>query len=207
MQELFEAIEANDSAKTSELLAKSGNPSAVLLALYHGRRDIARLLVDRGAQLSFPEACAFGDEVRVHELLRKDPLLLDSYSDDGYPSVSLAIFFGQSHIARELIERGAAVNVTARNAQKVAPIHAAASVGNRDMVRLLLERGADPNARQERGFVALHTAALHGDIDMAKMLLEHGADLRAASDDGKTPETFAQEKGHSAFVDWLRSMD
>ena len=206
MQELFDAIEKNDSARASELLAQSGNTSALLLALYHGRRDIAQLIAGRGAQLSFPEACAFGDEVRVRALLGRDPALLNSFSDDGYPSVSLAIFFGQPQIARELIERGANVNVMSKNAQKVAPIHGAASVGNRDMVRLLLEHGADPNARQERGFVALHTAALHGDIAMGKILIEHGADPRAASDDGKTAEAFAQEKGHSEFVDWVRSV-
>lgn len=206
MQELFQAIENNDAARAADLLAKSGNTSALLLALYHGRRDIAQLLVDRGAKLTFAEACAFGDEKRVRELLAEDPSLVNAFSDDGYPAVSLAIFFGQPHIAQTLIERGANVNVSSRNAQHVAPIHGAASVKNREMVRLLLEHGADPNARQERGFVALHTAALHGDIEMAKVLLEHGADPRAASDDGKTALAFAEEKGHKEFVEWLQSV-
>jgi uncharacterized protein len=215
MKELIEAIQKNDPASAAALLdadpsllnAKSGNTSAILLALYHGRPEIARLFLDRGAELSFPEACAIGDEQRVRELLERDSSLVNAYSDDGYPALGLAIFFRQPAIARELIERGADVNAAARNAQKVAPIHAAASIGDRDMVRLLLERGANANARQDRGYMALQTAALHGDIEMGAMLVKHGADPRAASDDGKTAEDLANEKGQIKFVDWLHLQD
>ena len=213
MKELIDAIQKNDPATVVALLdadpsllhAKSGNTSAILVALYHGRPEIARLFLDRGAELSFPEACAIGDGRRVHELMEGEPSLVNAYSDDGYPALGLAIFFRQPAIARELIERGADVNAAARNSQKVAPIHAAASVGDREMVRLLLERGADANARQERGFMALQTAALHGDIEMAAMLIRHGADPRASSEDEKTAEDLANEKGQTKFVEWLHS--
>ena len=213
MQELIEAIQKNDAARVAALLdsdrslltAKAGNTSAMLLALYHGHPEIARLFVDRGVPLSFAEACALGDEGRVRTMLQRDPSLANSFSDDGFPALGLAIYFRQSAVARELIERGADVNAAARNPQKVAPIHGAASIGDRDMVRLLLEHGADPNARQQMGYVALQTAALHGDIEMATMLIDHGADPRAATDDGKTPEDMADEKGQTKFIEWLRS--
>lgn len=214
MNELIDAIKGNDPAKVAQLLdgdrsllkAKSGDVSAILLALYYGKPDIARLFVDRGAELTFAEACAFGDADVVHKLLDKDPSLVNAFSDDGFPALGLAIFFRQPQIARELIERGADVNAAARNSQRVAPIHGAASVGNREMVALLLEKGADPNAKQERDFVALHTAALHGDIEMAKNLIAHGADPALQSDDGKSPLDLAREKGHAAFVEWLQSV-
>ena len=180
MQELWTALYTGDSAKVQELVA--------------------------GKQLSFPLACAVGDHARVRELLAQDPSLVHSFSDDGFPAVGLAVFFRQPEIARDLIERGADVNAPARNAQRVAPIHAAASIGDRDMVRLLLDRGADPNARQQLGYVALHTAAAHGDMEMAKALVEHGADPSFAAEDGRTPEDFAREKGHTAFVEWLQRM-
>ena len=208
---LIDAIKKGDTATIATLLdsdpsllrAKSGDTSAILLALYHGKPDVARLLVERGATLTFAEAVALGDEQTVERMLASDASLAKSFSDDGYPAVGLAIFFRQPAIARRLLERGADVNAAARNAQKVAPLHAAAAVRDLDTMRLLLDRGADPNARQQQGFVALQTAAIHGDTEMAKLLLDHGADKNAKADDGKSAADMARDKGQNAFVDWL----
>jgi ankyrin repeat protein len=213
-EELITAVRTGDAAAVSALLdedrgllrAKSGDVSAILLALYHGKSEIARLFVDRGAELTLPEACATGDATRVRALLDADRSLVNTFSDDGFPLLGLAIFFRQPEIAHDLIERGADVNAAARNGQRVAPVHSAAAVGDRAMMRVLLERGANPNARQDRGFVALHSAAMHGDEEMARSLVEHGADPNIASDDGKTAAMFAEEKGHQALAGWLRSL-
>jgi ankyrin repeat protein len=210
--ELIEAIRKGDSAKVSALLdadrslfgAKSDSTSAILLACYHGHPEIGRVFVERGAELTFTEACALGDRTRVQALLKRDPQLLQSYSEDGFPAVGLAIFFQHGELARELIQRGANVNAAARNAQKVAPVHAAATVRDRETMKLLLERGADPNARQQLGFTALHSAASRGDVEMAKLLLQHGADPNATTDDGKNAVDIAQKNGQPAFAEWFR---
>jgi ankyrin repeat protein len=62
------------------------------------------------------------------------------------------------------------------------PIRMAAGAGHLEVVKLLLERGADPNARE---FVAPDGAALYEAIagkhwEVAKVLLEHGANPNAA---------------------------
>jgi uncharacterized protein len=211
--ELIEAVRKVDASKVTALLdenrslltAKEGNTSAILLALYHGHAEIARLFVERGAQLSFAEACALGERDRARELLQNDPSLLHSYSDDGFPIAGLPIFFRHPELARELIERGADVNAAARNAQRVAPVHAAATVCDHQTMKLLLERGADPNARQQLGFTPLHGAASHGDVEMAKLLIAHGADPRARTDDGKNAADVAEKYRQPAFADWFRA--
>jgi len=212
--ELIEAIKQNDAARVAALLdeersllnAKAGGVSAILLALYHGHPEIAQLFTDRGAALSFAEACALGDGGRVREMLRGDPSLANSYSEDGYPALGLAIFFRQPGVARVLIEGGADVDAAAKNPQRVAPLHAAAAVQDLDTIRLLLDRGADPNARQQQGFTPFHTAASRGDIEMAKLLLDHGADPHATTDDGLTASDIAEKYGKGEFAVWLRAM-
>jgi ankyrin repeat protein len=210
--ELIDAIQKNDAAKIGALLdedrsllgARAGNTSAILLAAYHGHPEIARLFVERGAELSFPEAVALGEEQRTRQMLKADPSLAKSFSDDGYPALGLAIFFRHPNLARELIERGADVNAPARNAMRVAPVHAAAGVADRETMKILLERGADPNQPQQQGVTALHGAASRGDIEMARMLIRHGADPRVKSDEGKDAAMYADEHKQPDFATWFR---
>ena len=57
----------------------------------------------------------------------------------------------------------------------------AVDFGHHDLVRSLLARGADPNARSAVGSrgSALHSAAWEGDLRMARRLVEVGADVQA----------------------------
>src|ERR1043165_3993582 len=173
--ELIASIQNGNAARVAELLdadrsllaANANGVSAVLLAVYYQHPEIARLFVERGAELTFAEACAVGDEARARALLDREPALLERRTDDGFPPLGYAIFFRHPALARALIERGADVNAHAENAQRVAPVHAAASVGDVETMRLLLDRGADPNARQHGGFTPIHAAAGNGDTAMA----------------------------------------
>src|SRR5262245_64155104 len=69
-EDLFEAIRANDAARVRALLSEdearaaarnAGGVSAVLHACYHGRPQLARLLVEHGAPVDVFEAAALGD--------------------------------------------------------------------------------------------------------------------------------------------------
>ncbi len=209
--ELIEAIQKGDAQRVGALLdedrallgAKSGTISAILLALYHGHPQVAQMFVERGARLSFAEACALGDAGAM-KILDRDPSLLNAYSEDGFPPLGLAIFFGHPELAKALIDRGADINAAAKNPQRVAPVHAAATVRDRATMRLLLEHGADPNARQQIGFTAFHSAASRGDIEMAKLLIEFGADANARTEEGKNAIDIAEKYGQPAFAHWFR---
>jgi ankyrin repeat protein len=211
MSDLTDAIKQGDLAAAVAVLdddpsllhVPEGNVTPLMLAVYHGKHDLARLLVDRGARVSFGEAVALGDAERVRAMLAKDPSLLEQRTPDGFPPVGLAIFFRHGGLARWLIEQGADVSAPAENVQKVAPVHAAAAVCDRDTMRLLLERGADANARQQLDYTALHGAASRGDVEMAKLLLAHGADRTAQGSDGLSVDGIARKYGQTAFADWF----
>jgi ankyrin repeat protein len=61
----------------------------------------------------------------------------------------------------------------------VRPLHSAAAVRDAEAIRLLLEAGADPNAKEAAGFTPLHAAAHHDDEASAALLLRYGADAVA----------------------------
>ena len=212
MTEFIDVVKAGDAARVASLIdadrsvlqaTDEKGVSAVLLALYHGKRDVAQLLIYRGAKLSFHDACAAGENDLAKEILRRDPSLLNRNSVDGYPPLGLAIFFGNRELAKWLIEQGADVSAPAANAQRVAPIHAASAVRDHEILRMLIERGADPNARQQMDFTALHTAASRGDVEMAILLMERGADPTVRTTDGLSAGDIARKYKQDAFAEWF----
>jgi len=127
---------------------------------YRGWRDVPKdwpttpkavyeHLVKHGVDIDLGMACATGNIARVRELLDHDVSLVNRVSEyDSY-------YIGCG-----------------------APIKNAAACGHLDIVKLLLERGADPNLPEEgiapQGH-ALYSAAANGHYEIAKLLLDHGA--------------------------------
>jgi ankyrin repeat protein len=87
------------------------------------------------------------------------------------------------------------------------PLHAAAAGGHRDICALLLERGANVNARQHGGFTPLHTAGFRDDREMAELFLRHGADASLRSDEGQTAADSARSQGHIPLAALLRARE
>ena len=67
--------------------------------------------------------------------------------------------------------------------------------GNVDAVQVLLEAGADVQAKGRRGLTALMTASYPGHSDIVQFLLEAGADVQARSTEGTTALMFAAGQG------------
>ena len=211
-QALIEAVKAGKldevrrlvSATPSLAGARDANGvSAILLATYHGHRDVASALVDMGAPVDIFEASAIGRTDRILALLDEDPARVSAFAPDGFYPLGLAAFFGQLDAVRVLIAAGADVQATARNAFKVQPVHAAAGSRNLDILRAVLEAGGNPNVPQQQGFVPLHEAATSGNRAMAELLIKHGANPRLANDAGKTSIDLATEKGHIELATYL----
>jgi ankyrin repeat protein len=67
------------------------------------------------------------------------------------------------------------------------PLHVAAMTGRVEAASLLLERGADPNARGRYDMTPLHWAALRGRAEIAALLLQRGSRHDARNIYGLTP--------------------
>jgi uncharacterized protein len=153
--------------------------SELLQAVYQGDKTRADELLAADPELDVFEAAAVGRTDRLRELLAADPGLANAWAEDGFQPLGLASFFGHVEAARLLVERGAEVNSPSRNEMKVMPLHSAAATQDPDaryeLAKLLLEHGADSNARQQDDYTPLMAAEQHGDERLTELLLEHGA--------------------------------
>lgn len=64
-------------------------------------------------------------------------------------------------------------------------------------VRVLLDDGADPNARDEGGTTPLMNAAWFGCVDAVRELLQRGADPHLRDDKNRSARDLASERGHT----------
>jgi uncharacterized protein len=208
------AVQAGDAAKVRVLLeaqpslAAAKNErgqSALLLAVYHGRKEVRDLLISRGLDLELHEAAATGHLGRVKLLVEKYPSHAQSFSPDGFPVLALAAFMGHSDVVEYLFSKGADVNALASNGSGYNAITAAVTNGHAKVVDWLVKHGANVNHRYGPGYTPLLAAAANGHLEIVNLLLDHGADLQAKSDDGKTALSLSQERGHTAIVDFLRN--
>ena len=213
-KKLMEAIRAGDKGALDALLAadpalarfRAPNGSSLLsLTAYMGHPELADVIRSRGVKPDIFEACSLGDLETVQQLVAGNPAEANSSAPDGFYPLSLGAYFGHRAVVEFLLENGADVRAAAKNAQKVTALHAGASRGDIEIVRMLLEAGADANAKQEGGFVPLHSAAQNGNAPLVELLLKHGARADARNDKGKTPSDIAAEAGHKDLAGRLRS--
>jgi ankyrin repeat protein len=83
------------------------------------------------------------------------------------------------------------------------PLFLAASEGKLEIVRYLLDEGADVNARANSGGTPLAEAAYYGHVDVIKELLLRGADINAIGEQG-TALDIAGNKNNTATADLLK---
>lgn len=96
----------------------------------------------------------------------------------------------------------AGANVNARG-NCCMPLYLAAGEGRLEVVRYLLDEGADVNAREKLGDTALTEAVFNGQLAAVKELLLRGADVNAIADGG-TALDIAINRNHTAIADLLR---
>lgn len=209
MQPFLDSLKSPGTAQAAALLDQlpdllhgqnAQGASWLATAIYHGRADIAQLFLDRGRTPNLHEAAMLGLTDQVLQHLADHPESIDSLSPDGFPPLSLAVFFGHAATFQAILDKGASVHTPSANSMQVRPLHAAAARRDLASVQTLLAQGADPNARQSQGFTALHTAAANNDQPLADALLQAGAHPSPRSDSGQTPAEIAREKGHETLA-------
>lgn len=187
------------------------------------------------ASQEFIQTVGQGDLDKARQMLAADPSLIDAKQPDGNSVIMWAAYCGQPAMIDLLVEHGAQLNlyeaaVTGR-AERVgqlldenpallnehshdgwSPLHLAAFAGQNDVVRLLLERGADTQVRSKSpiayGNTPLHAAIAFDRVEAARRLIAAGADVNARQEPGGfTPLHIAAFGPRDAIVALLLEHD
>ncbi|MGC8669454.1 MAG: ankyrin repeat domain-containing protein [Chthonomonadales bacterium] len=153
----------------------------------------------------FHHAIAAGDVSRVRAMLRADRRLARAdYAT--FSPMQLAAYKGQVAVVKLLLKAGVRADAGRTGVSSDwTPLHWAALGRHPDVVRLLIENGADLNALGAGQKTALHQAVEQNDLATARILLESGADVNAVDDRGFTPLHIALERGSGPLADLIRS--
>ena len=124
-----------------------------------------------------------------------------------FPQVTalhLAARFSSAAVVKVILEAGSEDQVEKRTTTKDTPLHLAASVNvNVDVIKLLVEFGADIDARNQWLETPLHGAAWENSSPaVIKTLIILGASLSAQASSGRTP--LHRAAAHNPSVDVVR---
>ncbi len=167
-------------AETAELLLKSGadvsvknNDGATSLDMLGVPWEMTRLLTKpMGIELEREQVEA--GRAKIRELFGVDDAFKGA--DTSSPQfLSAVAFTGDVSVMKQVLAGGADPNTMDPQSGSTV-LATAALMGHTEVVALLLEHGADVNAKSRDGGTALHTAAFLGRAETVKLLLDKGAD-------------------------------
>lgn len=236
---LSEAVISGDIPEVRRLLeagvdidsAKDNEATPLILASRGGNVEIARLLLDAGANANanpFKYALHRDWEVTytpaaLLPVIRQSEIIYDA------AALHAASQNGHAEIVRLLLAAGADVN--AKGDDEVTALHAASQNGHVEIVKLLLAAGADVDAEISRAFfrepdhlvesmkaieplgppmavLNYHTplilASQNGHVEIVKLLLQAGAKVNVSTRAG-TAEGAASQNGHAEIVKLLHA--
>ncbi|XP_063991503.1 ankyrin repeat domain-containing protein 17 isoform X4 [Diachasmimorpha longicaudata] len=180
-----------------------GDCTPLMEAASAGHVDIVSLLIAHGADVNAQSTsgntplmygCAGGHEDVVKVLLEAGANVED-HNENGHTPLMEAASAGHVPVAKILLENGAGIN-THSNEFKESALTLACYKGHLDMVRFLLEAGADQEHKTDEMHTALMEASMDGHVEVARLLLDSGAQVNMPTDSFESPLTLAACGGH-----------
>lgn len=207
------ALKAIEEKANLNALSSHGR-SALTISIIKKHTDIAKLLINKGADINLVDydqltplcyAAERGDLCLVKQLIDKGANV-NHQNDQGTTPLLFAVLDKDSYeTAKLLIDNGANVNLNDNNGYS--PIIAAAYNGNFRIVKYLTKKGADLNAVYKKGGSALNFAVINGDFQIVKFLVKNGASVNPAQEVMQyvtaTPLMWAVAHQHPNIVKYL----
>ena len=200
--ELVSYAAEEGSARVTQFLLrvcpdKDFHGQALRVAAHKGRAEVARLLVEAGADTNSPDAkhktalihASSSGHTKIAELLLDAGAHKDACDLSGKSALAHALCNGHIEIAHRLLDAGADKDLRGLDGRCSPSLILAACAGDTEIIQLLLDAGVDCSE-------ALMPAACHGHSEIVRLLLDK--DVRAL--DGESALAHAASNGHTEVV-------
>lgn len=147
------------------------------------------------------DACRKGDIARVQTYVDGNGCVNDP-DEQKMTMFHHAAFSGNIDVLKLLLSVGEKqkINLDAEDVDGWTALHYASEKGHADVVALLLEEGANINAKDAMKKTPLILAAAGGKEDVVKALLQHGASKAVKSVSGWDAKRYAEEGNHAGVL-------
>jgi serine/threonine-protein phosphatase 6 regulatory ankyrin repeat subunit B len=166
-------------------------------SLYYARTNanthVEQILREAGARESVFDLLHLMDNNRLAQMANQSSLDLNRTNHIGFTPLHASVVLENETAVQWLLSQKVKTEIA--DYMGFTPLHYAAGYGLKSITAMLLEAGANPNARQARprtGHAPLHLAAKYGHEDVIRLLIAKGASITATDDLGKTPKEWVE---------------
>ena len=159
-------------------LVDKGESTPLIVAILQNNNDSANILIEKGANLNMKDIF-------------------------GRTALHLAAQKKNRYILQKLLEKKTEIDIEPKDSVNVTPLSYAATFGDVECVRLLLDSGANINSKDINSWTPLFYAVEYGKMDAAKLLIDRGANILEKNKFGNTPLHVACKRGNLDMVKLL----
>ena len=193
--------------------AKYNGSTSLHYAVLKKHTDVVQVLIAAGADVdannslgSTPLHCACEvGELDIVQMLLEAGAGVSLVDDKTNTCLIIAAYAGHTETVRYLVGLKD-VDVNYRGMTNFTALHVAVHEGHHNVLKVLIDAGADMEVANSRGTLALECACNRGDVVSVKMLVEAGANVHVADTNRASCLMLAVLEGHAETVRYLAGL-